>query len=118
MVVFAIAPQDQVFHILGDRGNIQTICLLVGMMTLSYYYDREGLLHVVTRWIFGKETPLPFRNVLWKVCILTALLSAFITNDATCVVITPLLLTAQQTKERENGDSSIADEHCDLCKCW
>ena len=102
MVVFSIVPQDQVFHILGDRGNIQTICLLVGMMALSYYYDREGLLRIVTRWIFGKGTPL--KNVLWKVCILTALLSAFITNDATCVVITPLLLTEHSKQKREKKE--------------
>lgn len=90
MVVFTVTPQNQVFLILGDQGNIQTICLLLGMMALSYYYDREGLLHLVTLWIFGRGKP--FRRVLWKVCILSAVLSALITNDATCVVITPLLL--------------------------
>ena len=42
MVIFLVVPQDQVFHILGDRSNLQTICLLLGMMLLSYYYDREG----------------------------------------------------------------------------
>jgi Na+/H+ antiporter NhaD/arsenite permease-like protein len=98
MVVFVIAPQDQIFRVLGDRGNIQTICLLVGMMALSYYYDREGLLRIVSLWIFGKGKP--FRHVLWKVCVLTAVLSALITNDATCVVITPLLLTEHKKQNR------------------
>ena len=102
MVVFTIVPQGQVFHILGDRGNIQTICLLVGMMALSYYYDREGLLRVLTLWIFGKGRP--FRQVLWKVCILTAVLSALITNDATCVVITPLLLTEHKKQKRNENE--------------
>ena len=99
MVVFTVVPQEQVFRILGNQGNIQTICLLVGMMALSYYYDREGLLRIFTLWIFGKGKP--FRHVLWKVCILTAALSAFITNDATCVVITPLLL-AEHTKQKRD----------------
>ena len=99
MVVFTAVPQEQVYRILGDQGNIQTICLLVGMMALSYYYDREGLLHIVTLWIFGKGKP--FRHVLWKVCVLTAVLSALITNDATCVVITPLLL-AEHAEQKRN----------------
>ena len=98
MVVFTIAPQGQVYRVLGDRGNIQTICLLIGMMALSYYYDREGLLHIITLWIFGQRKP--FRNVLWKVSILSAVLSALITNDATCVVITPLLLNEHKKQKR------------------
>lgn len=36
MVIFLVVPQDQVFHILGDKGILQTICLLLGMMLLSY----------------------------------------------------------------------------------
>ena len=102
MVVFTIAPQGQVYRVLGDRGNIQTICLLIGMMALSYYYDREGLLRIMALWIFGEGKP--FRHVLWKVCILTAILSALITNDATCVVITPLLLTEHKKQKRAENE--------------
>ena len=102
MAVFAITPQEQVFRIIGDRGNIQTICLLVGMMMLSYYYDREGLLHIVALWIYGKQER--FRKVLWKVCILSAVMSAIITNDATCVVITPLLLNAHMKQKRPHRE--------------
>ena len=90
MVIFVVVPQDQVFYIVADRGNLQTIFLLVGMMLLSYYYDREGLLRIVALWIFGSNKP--FKHVLWKICILSAIMSAIITNDATCLVITPLLL--------------------------
>ena len=102
MVVFNIVPQGQVFRIIGDTGNIQTICLLIGMMALSYYYDREGLLHILTLWIFGKGKP--FKHVLWKVCILSAVLSALITNDATCVVITPLLLIEHKKQKRNKNE--------------
>ena len=98
MVVFTITPREQVYRVLGNQGNIQTICLLVGMMSLSYYYDREGLLHIITLWIFGKGKL--FRHVLWKVCILSAILSA-LTNDATCVVVTPLLLKKQKRAGNE-----------------
>ena len=102
MVVFTITPQEQTYRILGDQGNIQTICLLIGMMALSYYYDREGLLRIISIWIFGKGKP--FRHVLWKVCILSAVLSALITNDATCVVITPLLLTEHKKQKRSEAE--------------
>ena len=102
MVVFTITPQEQTYRILGDQGNIQTICLLIGMMALSYYYDREGLLRIISLWIFGKGKP--FRHVLWKVCILSAVLSALITNDATCVVITPLLLTEHKKQKRSEAE--------------
>ena len=94
MVVFHILTQNEVYEIEGRMGNLQAIFLLVGMMLLSYYFDREGLLHMISAKIFGsagKETP--FRNILWKVCLLAGVLAAFITNDATCLVVTPLVLT-------------------------
>ena len=98
MVIFLVVPIDQVFCELGGRGNLQTICLLIGMMLLSYYYDREGLLRIAALWIFG--TKKPFKNVLWKVCVLSAVLSAIITNDATCLVITPLIVNEHQKQAR------------------
>ena len=99
MVIFNVVPQDQVYHVLGERGNLQAICLLVGMMMLSYYYDHEGLLSVVALWIFSKGKK--FRHILWRVCILSAVMSAILTNDATCVVLTPLLLN-EHTKQKRS----------------
>ena len=98
MVIFVVVPQNQVYAIIGGKGNIQTLFLLVGMMMLSYYYDREGILQYITLWIFGKNKP--FKKVLWKVCVLSAILSAIITNDATCLVLTPLLLKEHMKQER------------------
>lgn len=98
MVMFVVVPQDQVYVILGERGNLQTLFLLIGMMLLSYYYDREGMLQYITLWIFGHNKP--FKHVLWKVCVLSAVLSAIITNDATCLVLTPLLLAEHIKQER------------------
>ena len=98
MVLFTIAPQSQAVAVVGELGNVQTISLLIGMMLLSYYYDREGLLHAVALWIFGKDKP--FKHVLWKVCTLSAVLSAVITNDATCLVITPLILKEHIVQNR------------------
>ena len=104
MVIFAVVPQDQVYAILGETGNIQTLFLLVGMMLMSYYYDREGILQYISLWIFGKNKP--FKNVLWKVCMLSAVLSAIITNDATCLVLTPLLLAEHIKQGRPTAEYS------------
>ena len=91
MVLFNIVSQQEVYQIEGELGNLQTLFLLVGMMILSYYFDREGLLRIVSLWIFGGGEQKPFKFILWKVCLLSAGLSAFITNDAACLVITPLI---------------------------
>ena len=102
MVVFVVVPQEQVYVILGERGNLQTLFLLIGMMMLSYYYDREGILQYIALWIFGQDKP--FRHVLWKVCVLSAVLSAIITNDATCLVLTPLLLAEHMKQDRSKAE--------------
>ncbi len=102
MVVLAVTPQDQVYAILGDKGNLQTLFLLIGMMMLSYYYDREGILQYVALIIFGKNKP--FKSILWRVCVLTAILAAIITNDAACVVLTPLILTEHMKQGRSKRE--------------
>lgn len=102
MVMFLVVPIPQAFDVIGDKGNIQTICLLIGMMLLSYYYDREGLLRRIALWIFGKNKP--FKHILWKVCVGSAVLSAIITNDATCIVITPLVLKEHIKQKRSRKE--------------
>ena len=104
IVLFVVVPQTQVYIILGEKGNLQTLFLLVGMMLLSYYYDREGMLSYISLYIFGKKKA--FKHVLWKVCVLSAVLSAIITNDATCVVLTPLLLAEHVKQDRSKKEIS------------
>ena len=98
MVIFTVVPPEQAFIVLGEEGNLQTICLLLGMMLLAYYYDREGLLRIAALWIYGWNKP--FKHVLWKVCALSAVLSAIITNDAACLVLTPLLVYEHRNQKR------------------
>ena len=102
MVVFSIVPQTQVYHVLGEVGNLQAICLLVGMMMLSHYYHREGLLDLVAVWVLKEG--IKFRGILWKVCVLSATMSAILTNDATCVVLTPLLLGEHLKQKRPSHE--------------
>ena len=102
MVLFQVVTQEGVYEVEGMLGNLQTIYLLMGMMILSYYYDREGILRIASLWIIGDNKP--FRTILWKICILSAALSAFITNDAACLVITPLILSEFVKKKRNKKE--------------
>uniref|UniRef100_A0A1X7VK63 Citrate transporter-like domain-containing protein n=1 Tax=Amphimedon queenslandica TaxID=400682 RepID=A0A1X7VK63_AMPQE len=102
MVLFQIVSQNDVYAIQGHQDNLQTVFLLVGMMMLSYYYDREGILRVVMLRIFGENKP--FLSILWKVCLMSAILSAFITNDAACLVVTPLILTEFIKQKRDRWE--------------
>ena len=102
MVITHVLTQSNVYSIEGLQTNLQTIFLLVGMMMLSYYYDREGLLRMVGLWIFGDRKS--FKSILWKVCLMSALLSAVVTNDANCLVITPLLLIEGQKQGRDRRE--------------
>lgn len=99
MILGHVVTQDETYWIEGELGNMKTIYLLVGMMLISYYFDREGLLRLISLQIFGNNKP--FKTILWKVCLLSAVMSAFVTNDATCLVITPLLLS-EFTKQGRN----------------
>ncbi len=103
MVVFTVVGQLETYDIQAELGNMQTIFLLVGMMMLSYYYDREGLLRLVAIAIFGGKN-LPFKHILWKVCLMSAVLSALITNDAAVLVLTPLLLIEFQKQKRSKRE--------------
>ena len=96
MILGNVVTQDEVYWVEGELGNMRTIYLLVGMMLISYYFDREGILRLISLQIFGNGKS--FKTVLWKVCLLSGVMSAFVTNDATCLVITPLLL-AEFTKQ-------------------
>ena len=102
MVLFQVVTQDEVYEVEGMVGNLQTIYLLMGMMILSYYYDREGILRIASLWIIGDNKL--FRTILWKICLLSAALSAFITNDAACLVITPLILSEFVKKKRNKKE--------------
>lgn len=102
MIVCHVVTQEEVYWIQGELGNMKTIFLLVGMMIIGYYFDREGVLRLFSLWIFGDRKP--FKHVLWKVCLLSGFMSALITNDATCLVVTPLLLIEFQKQGRNKRE--------------
>ena len=102
MVVFTVISQEEVFCILGQNDNLQTLCLLLGMMMFGYYLEREGLLsYLLTRLLHKNRS---FNLILWLLCLMTAALSALITNNATCVLLTPLILQEHVRQKRSKRE--------------
>ena len=102
MVVFTVISQEEVFCILGQKDNLQTLCLLLGMMTFGYYLEREGLLSYLLTPLLNKNRS--FYLILWLLCLMTAGISALITNDATCVLLTPLILQEHVRQKRSKRE--------------
>jgi Na+/H+ antiporter NhaD/arsenite permease-like protein len=68
-----------------------TLVVLFGMMLLSAQYRLSGLYTAIGVWLAGVEDP---RRLLLGTILVTALLSAVLTNDVTCFALTPLLASA------------------------
>ena len=103
MVIFYVVTQDGAYAVLGRADSLKTLFLLIGMMMLSHYFDREGVLQFVALRVLGRSGA-SFQNILWKVCLTTGCLAALITNDAACLVITPLLLTEHKRQKRNQKE--------------
>lgn len=43
MVLTGAIDQLEVYQIVGETGNLRTIALLIGMMLIFHYFEREGL---------------------------------------------------------------------------
>ena len=65
-----------------------TIVVLFGMMLLSAQYRQSGLYSVIGGRLARVEDP---KRLLLGTILVTALLSAVLTNDVTCFALTPLL---------------------------
>ncbi|XP_062523595.1 uncharacterized protein LOC134198252 [Corticium candelabrum] len=102
MVICRVFTQDHVYKIIGERDNLQTLYLLIGMMILSYFFEREGILQALL--IKSFKSDQPFTKILWKVCVMSGVLDASVTNDAACVILTPLLLEEHQKQGRSHRE--------------
>ncbi|HSF41118.1 MAG TPA: SLC13 family permease [Thermoanaerobaculia bacterium] len=68
-----------------------TIVVLFGMMLLSAQYRQSGLYAAIGRRLAAVRDP---RRLMLGTIVVTALLSAVLTNDVTCFALTPLLAGA------------------------
>ena len=102
MVICQVVTQEEAYAVLGHRDNLTTIFLLLGMMLLAQYFEREQLLMKVLRRLLKPH--FTFANYIWRVCLLSFVLSALFTNDASCAILTPLLLKVWEVQERPNTE--------------
>lgn len=86
MVVAGVLTPDQAYAAVDH----DTVALLLGMMMLTAYLDRSGLLDGVGDVVLGgASTP---RALLVRVAILSGLLSALLVNDTVCLFLTPVVV--------------------------
>lgn len=74
-----------------EAVDAPTLAVLFGMMLLSAQYRLSGLYAAIGRRLARVEHP---RRLLLGTIVVTALLSAILTNDVTCFALTPLLASS------------------------
>lgn len=73
-----------------DAVDFNTLVLLLGMMIIVAYLRLSGFFHLANRWAVARAgRPL---TLLILIVVVAGLLSAFLVNDAVCLVMTPLVL--------------------------
>src|SRR6516164_2231704 len=85
MAVGAIAPEEAYRAV-----NLDTMALLLGMMVVVAHLRLSGFFRLVSSWaLTHAHSPL---ILLATIVITTGSFSAFLVNDAVCLVMTPLVL--------------------------
>jgi Na+/H+ antiporter NhaD/arsenite permease-like protein len=101
MVVAGVVSPAEVFGHSEDESrraiDFDTLVLLLGMMILASYlthaaFFRTAAYHAVRL----ARTP---RALLFAVCAVSAVLSAFLVNDTICLMLTPLVLVTAEDAE-------------------
>jgi Na+/H+ antiporter NhaD/arsenite permease-like protein len=73
-----------------EAVDFNTLLLLLGMMIIVAYLRLSGFFALVNRWAIARaHRPL---TLLTLIVLVAGLLSAFLVNDAVCLVMTPLVL--------------------------
>lgn len=86
MIAFGVLTTEEAVAAI----DMQTIVLLLGMMIVVANLRLSGFFRLATDWAIGRARhPLV---LLGAVIVVTGVLSAFLVNDAICLVMTPLVL--------------------------
>jgi Na+/H+ antiporter NhaD/arsenite permease-like protein len=94
MAVGAITPEEAYRAI-----NLDTLALLLGMMIVVAHLRLSGFFRLVTRWALEHaHSPL---ILLATVAITAGAFSAFLVNDAVCLVMTPLVIEVTRSLRRD-----------------
>ena len=94
MAVGAIAPEEAYRAV-----NLDTLALLLGMMIIVAHLRLSGFFRLVTSWALAHaHSPL---ILLATIAITAAAFSAFLVNDAVCLVMAPLVLEVTRVLRRD-----------------
>lgn len=94
MAVGAITPEEAYRAI-----DLDTLALLLGMMIVVAHLKLSGFFRLVTSWaLTHARSPL---ILLMTVAITTGVFSAFLVNDAVCLVMTPLVVEVTRSLRRD-----------------
>ena len=102
MVFAHVVTQDEVYQIVGKQDNLTFMYLMIGLMLIVQFFDREQLLTTVLR--HTVKSHLTFENYIWRVCLISFLLSAFFTSDVCGAILTPILLKFWEVQERQHTE--------------
>ncbi|WOL07162.1 transporter arsB [Canna indica] len=86
MIVFQVISPEQAY----DSIDLPILGLLFGTMVVSIYLERAQMFKYLGRLLSWKSKG--GRDLLCRVCLVSALASALFTNDTTCIVLTEFVL--------------------------
>ncbi|CAM6083265.1 unnamed protein product [Calypogeia fissa] len=93
MVVFQVISPNAAFAAI----DLPILALLFGTMLISVYLQRANMFRYLGKVLSWKSRG--GKDLLCRLCVLSALCSAFFTNDTTCVVLTGFVLKLCKEKD-------------------
>ncbi|KVI04719.1 Citrate transporter-like domain-containing protein [Cynara cardunculus var. scolymus] len=86
MVLFQVITPDQAY----DSIDLPILGLLFGTMVVSVYLERADMFKYLGKLLAWKSQGS--KDLLCRICLISAISSAFFTNDTSCVVLTEFVL--------------------------
>ncbi|XP_016447579.1 silicon efflux transporter LSI2-like [Nicotiana tabacum] len=86
MVIFRVLTPDEAY----DAIDLPILGLLFGTMVVSIYLERADMFKYLGKLLAWKS--MGAKDLLCRICLISAISSAFFTNDTSCVVLTEFVL--------------------------
>ncbi|WRX17343.1 Citrate transporter-like domain - like 4 [Theobroma cacao] len=86
MVLFGVITPDQAY----DAIDLPILGLLFGTMVVSVYLERADMFKYLGKLLAWKSKGA--KDLLFRICLISAISSALFTNDTSCVILTEFVL--------------------------
>lgn len=86
MVIFGVITPDQAY----DAIDLPILGLLFGTMVVSVYLERADMFKYLGKLLAWKSRGA--KDLVFRICLISAVSSALFTNDTSCVVLTEFIL--------------------------